>query len=77
MAKRQTFLTKHMYRHNRLISLVMAYRPRKPLKHTDVRRREIWEWSDHTRFAETLMEEQVHRVEQKWQRKWNEIKEAA
>gem|GEM_PF-4648193 len=55
----------------------MAYRPRKPLKHTDVRRREIWEWSDHTRFAETLMEEQVHRVEQKWQRKWNEIKEAA
>ena len=29
------------------------------------------------RFAETLMEEQVNRVEQKWQRKWNEIKEAA
>jgi hypothetical protein len=29
------------------------------------------------RFTETLMQDQVNRVEQKWQRKWNEIKEAA
>ena len=29
------------------------------------------------RFTEVFMQDQVHRVEQKWQRKWNEIKEAA
>ena len=29
------------------------------------------------RFAEALMQDQVHRVEQKWRRKWYEIKEAA
>ena len=29
------------------------------------------------RFTETLMQDQVNRVEQKWQRKRNEIKEAA
>jgi hypothetical protein len=28
------------------------------------------------RFTEWLMQDQVHRVEQKWQRKWNEIKKA-
>src|SRR5262245_12354613 len=34
--------------HNYLISLVMLDRQRKPLMRTDVRRRETWEWSDHT-----------------------------
>ena len=29
------------------------------------------------RFTEALMQDQVNRVEQKWQRKWNEIKAAA
>jgi hypothetical protein len=28
------------------------------------------------RFTETLMQDQVNRVEQKWRRKWREIKEA-
>ena len=36
------------YSHNHLISLVMLDRQSQPLMHTDVRRREIWEWSDHT-----------------------------
>ena len=29
------------------------------------------------RFTEALMQDQVNRVERKWQRKWNGIKEAA
>jgi hypothetical protein len=29
------------------------------------------------RFAEAVMQDQVHRVEQKWRRKWRQIKEAA
>lgn len=29
------------------------------------------------RFSEALMQDQVHRVEQKWRRKWSEIKDAA
>ena len=29
------------------------------------------------RFTESLMQDQVNRVEQKWQRKYNEIKAAA
>ena len=29
------------------------------------------------RFTETLLEDQVNRVEQKWLRKWRQIKEAA
>ena len=29
------------------------------------------------RFTEALMQDQVHRVERKWQRKWNGIKDAA
>jgi len=29
------------------------------------------------RFTEGLMQDQVNRVEQKWQRKWNKIKEVA
>jgi lysophospholipase L1-like esterase len=37
-----------LYYHNRLISLVMLDRQRKPLMRTDIKRREIWEWSDHT-----------------------------
>jgi hypothetical protein len=28
------------------------------------------------RFTETLMQDHVQRVEQKWQRKWDEIKDA-
>jgi len=37
-----------LYCHNDLISLVMLDRQRKPLMRTNVRRRESWEWSDHT-----------------------------
>src|SRR5215216_170510 len=37
-----------LYGHNSLISLVRLDRQRKPLMHTDVTRREIWEWRDHT-----------------------------
>jgi hypothetical protein len=29
------------------------------------------------RFTEALMQDQVNRVEQKWRRKWSEIKDAA
>ena len=29
------------------------------------------------RFTEMLMQDQINRVERKWKRKWNEIKEAA
>ena len=29
------------------------------------------------RFTEALMQDQVHRVEQKWRHKWNKIKDAA
>jgi hypothetical protein len=29
------------------------------------------------RFTEALMQDQVDRVEQKWRRKWSQIKEAA
>ena len=36
------------YSHNHLISLVMLDRQSQPLMRTDVRRREIWEWRDHT-----------------------------
>jgi hypothetical protein len=38
-----------LYTHNRLISLVMLDCQRQPLMRTALRRREIWEWSDHTR----------------------------
>ena len=37
-----------LYCHNYLISLVRLDRQRKLLMRTDVKRREIWEWSDHT-----------------------------
>jgi hypothetical protein len=37
-----------LYCHNDLISLVMLDRQREPLMYIDSRRREIWEWSDHT-----------------------------
>jgi hypothetical protein len=37
-----------LYCHNYLISLVRLGRQRKLLMRTDVKRREIWEWSDHT-----------------------------
>jgi hypothetical protein len=37
-----------LYCHNSLISLVGLDCQRKPLMRTDVKRREIWEWSDHT-----------------------------
>jgi hypothetical protein len=42
-------LVTSLYFHNHLISLVMLDRQRKPLMRTDVKRREIWEWRDHTR----------------------------
>ena len=38
-----------LYCHNSLISLVGLDCQRKLLMCTDVKRREIWEWSDHTR----------------------------
>src|SRR5688572_15378964 len=38
-----------LYCHNHLISLVMLDCQRQPLMCIDVKRREIWEWSDHTR----------------------------
>jgi hypothetical protein len=38
-----------LYCHNSLISLVGLDCQRKLLMRTDVKRREIWEWSDHTR----------------------------
>jgi hypothetical protein len=38
-----------LYCHNHLISLVMLDRQRQPLMRINVKRREIWEWSDHTR----------------------------
>ena len=37
-----------LYCHNYLISLIMLDCQRKRLMHTDVKRREIGEWSDHT-----------------------------
>lgn len=37
-----------LYCHNQLISLVMLDRQRQPLMRINVKRREIWEWSDHT-----------------------------
>ena len=37
-----------LYCPNHLISLAMLDRQRQPLMRTDVSRREIWEWSDHT-----------------------------
>lgn len=37
-----------LYCHNYLISLIRLDRQRKLLMRTDVKRREIWEWSDHT-----------------------------
>jgi hypothetical protein len=37
-----------LYCHNPLISLVGLDCQRKLLMRTDVKRREIWEWSDHT-----------------------------
>ena len=40
-----------LYCHNYLISLVRLDRQRKLLMRTDVKRREIWEWSDHTLLA--------------------------
>src|SRR2546423_14673926 len=38
-----------LYSHKHLISLIMLDRQRQLLIRTDVRRGEIWEWSDHTR----------------------------
>jgi hypothetical protein len=37
-----------LYCHNHLISFIMLDHQRKSLMRTDVKRREIWEWSDHT-----------------------------
>ena len=37
-----------LYCHKYLISLVRLDRQRKLLMRADVKRREIWEWSDHT-----------------------------
>ena len=37
-----------LYCHNSLISLVGLDCQKKLLMRTDVKRREIWEWSDHT-----------------------------
>jgi hypothetical protein len=37
-----------LYCHNHLVSLVMLDHQKNPLMRTDVKRREIWEWSDHT-----------------------------
>jgi hypothetical protein len=37
-----------LYYHKYLISLVRLDRQRKLLMRADVKRREIWEWSDHT-----------------------------
>jgi hypothetical protein len=42
-----------LYCHNSLISLVGLDCQRKPLMRTDVKRREIWEWSDHTLWTES------------------------
>jgi hypothetical protein len=39
-----------LYCHNHLVSLVMLDHQKNPLMRTDVKRREIWEWSDHTQF---------------------------
>ena len=44
-----------LYSHKQLISLVMLDHQRQPLMRTDVRRREIWEWSDHTRVVNRRM----------------------
>jgi len=44
-----------LYCHNHLISLVILDFQRKPLMHTDVTRREIWEWRDHTREKPVLV----------------------
>jgi len=41
-----------LYCHNSLISLVGLDCQRKLLMRTDVKRREIWEWSDHTPLQE-------------------------
>ena len=38
-----------LYCHKHLISLTILDRQRQPLIRPDVKRREIWEWSDHTR----------------------------
>jgi hypothetical protein len=43
-----------LYCHNSLISLVGLDFQRKPLMRTDVKRHEIWEWSDHTRLGPGL-----------------------
>jgi hypothetical protein len=37
-----------------LVSLVMLDHQKNPLMRTDVKRREIWEWSDHTPANRTL-----------------------
>ena len=39
-----------LYCHNYLISLIMLDCQRKRLMRTDVKRREVWEWRDHTRL---------------------------
>src|SRR6266480_2870864 len=41
-----------LYSHKHLISLIMLDRQRQLLIRTDVRRGEIWEWSDHTRYKD-------------------------
>ena len=43
-----------LYCHNSLISLVRLDCQRKLLMRTDVKRRESWEWSDHTPLDEGL-----------------------
>src|SRR5262245_60830416 len=56
-----------LYCHNYLISLVRLDRQRKLLMRTDVKRREIWEWSDHTRpEAPGLAPATIRRLKQGW-----------
>ena len=43
-----------LYSHKHLISLIMLDRQRQLLIRTDVRRGEIWEWSDHTHLHRAL-----------------------
>ena len=45
-----------LYCHNSLISLVGLDCQRKLLMRTDVKRREIWEWSDHTPLAASYLD---------------------
>jgi hypothetical protein len=38
-----------LYCHKPLISFIILDRQRQPLMRIDIKRHEIWEWSDHTR----------------------------